>query len=94
MSLKVSDEFTVPLCRVHHRELHRTGLELRWWKWTGIDAIAIARKLWLETHPLRVPAKAAEQSPDAVAESVNKTTIERLRASTQQSRVQLREPHS
>ena len=25
LSLKVSDEFTVPLCRAHHRELHRTG---------------------------------------------------------------------
>jgi hypothetical protein len=24
---KVSDEFTVPLCRVHHRELHRVGDE-------------------------------------------------------------------
>jgi hypothetical protein len=24
---KVSDEFTVPLCREHHRELHRAGKE-------------------------------------------------------------------
>ena len=24
---KVSDEFTVPLCRAHHRELHRAGKE-------------------------------------------------------------------
>ena len=24
---KVSDEFTVPVCRVHHRELHRHGNE-------------------------------------------------------------------
>ena len=28
LSLKVSDEFTVPLCRAHHRELHRTGREI------------------------------------------------------------------
>ena len=28
LSLKVSDEFTVPLCRAHHRELHRTGKEI------------------------------------------------------------------
>ncbi len=28
---KVSDEFTAPLCRAHHRELHRTGRELEWW---------------------------------------------------------------
>jgi hypothetical protein len=47
---KVSDEFTVPLCREHHRELHRRGDEVRWWKDEGIDAIAIARSLWLQTQ--------------------------------------------
>ena len=26
---KVSDEFTVPLCRTHHRQLHRAGNEVR-----------------------------------------------------------------
>ena len=31
LGLKVSDEFTVPLCRAHHRELHRTGKESDWW---------------------------------------------------------------
>jgi hypothetical protein len=31
LSLKVSDEFTVPLCRAHHRELHRAGKEVDWW---------------------------------------------------------------
>ncbi len=25
---KLSDEFTVPLCRAHHRELHRAGKEV------------------------------------------------------------------
>jgi hypothetical protein len=28
---KVSDEFTVPLCRGHHREIHRYGDEAAWW---------------------------------------------------------------
>ena len=28
---RVSDEFTVPLCRVHHRELHARGDERAWW---------------------------------------------------------------
>jgi len=28
---KVSDEFTVPLCRGHHREGHRCGDEASWW---------------------------------------------------------------
>jgi hypothetical protein len=52
LSLKVSDEFTVPLCRAHHRELHRTGKETDWWAKAGLDPIGLARKLWLETHPL------------------------------------------
>ena len=49
---KVSDEFTVPLCRGHHREVHRCRDESVWWNKTGIDATAAARALWLKTHPL------------------------------------------
>jgi hypothetical protein len=49
---KVSDEFTVPLCRGHHREVHRHGDEAAWWTRTGIDPTATARVLWLKTHPL------------------------------------------
>jgi hypothetical protein len=49
---KVSDEFTVPLCRGHHREVHRCGDESAWWIKGGIDPTAAARALWLKTHPL------------------------------------------
>ena len=49
---KVSDEFTVPLCRGHHREVHRCGDEAAWWKKAGIDPTVPARVLWLESHPL------------------------------------------
>jgi hypothetical protein len=49
---KVSDEFTVPLCRAHHREVHRCGDEGLWWQNTGTDPLVAARTLWLETHPL------------------------------------------
>ncbi len=49
---KVSDEFTVPLCRSHHREIHRCGNEALWWQKTGLDPLAAARALWLESHPL------------------------------------------
>jgi hypothetical protein len=49
---KVSDEFTVPLCRGHHRELHRSGDEAAWWRKQAIDPAAAARVLWLESHPL------------------------------------------
>ena len=49
---KLSDEFTVPLRRTHHREIHRCGDEPLWWGKTGIDPLAAARALWLESHPL------------------------------------------
>ena len=49
---KVSDEFTVPLCRGHHREIHRCGDEAAWWAKTKINPRVIARVLWLGTRPL------------------------------------------
>ena len=63
---KVSDEFTVPLCRGHHREVHLSGDEAAWWRKTGIDPTVAARGLWLETHPLPVPPTSVE-----TAESVS-----------------------
>jgi hypothetical protein len=51
LSRKVSDEFTVPLCRGHHREVHRSGDETTWWERANIDPTVTARALWLETHP-------------------------------------------
>jgi hypothetical protein len=46
---RVSDEFTVPLCRGHHRSLHRTGDEARWWREAAIDPMTSARELWIQT---------------------------------------------
>jgi hypothetical protein len=48
---KVSDEFMVPLCRGHHRELHRHGDEAAWWHKLGLDPTSAARALWVKTHP-------------------------------------------
>jgi ERF superfamily len=62
---KPSDEFTVPLCRGHHRELHRCGDESAWWSKAGIDPLIPARTLWLDTHPL--PGQPAETVPVASA---------------------------
>lgn len=50
LGLKVSDEFTVPLCRGHHRQLHQAGNEVAWWDDLDIDALEIAKGLWDETH--------------------------------------------
>jgi ERF superfamily len=47
---KPSDEFTVPLCRVHHRAVHRASDERVWWKESAIDPIKVARKLWKHTR--------------------------------------------
>jgi hypothetical protein len=49
---KVSDEFTVPLCRGHHREVHRYGDEAAWWAKVGVEPVGVANALWRETHPL------------------------------------------
>jgi ERF superfamily len=61
---KVSDEFTVPLCRSHHREAHRCGDEAAWWKKAGIDPTAPARVLWLESHPLPRASGESSGTPD------------------------------
>jgi hypothetical protein len=47
---KVSDEFAVPLCRTHHREVHRHGDEAAWWQSAGINPVAVAHRLWQHTR--------------------------------------------
>ena len=47
---KVSDEFAVPLCRGHHRAVHRSRDERAWWRQAGIDLIKVARRLWRQTR--------------------------------------------
>jgi hypothetical protein len=48
---KVSDEFTVPVCRLHHHELHRHGDEAAWWSGHNIDPVPIALAIWQKTRP-------------------------------------------
>ena len=47
---RVSDEFVVPVCRTHHRELHRSGNEAAWWQRLNIDPIPVALRLWQQTR--------------------------------------------
>ena len=47
---KASDEFTVPLCRSHHRAVHRAGNEQAWWQTACLDPLKVARKLWKHTR--------------------------------------------
>jgi len=54
---KVSDEFVVPVCRLHHRELHQHGDEAAWWKKINIDPMPVALRLWHQTCSLATPGR-------------------------------------
>jgi hypothetical protein len=62
MGRKVSDRFALPICRLHHRELHRRGNERAWWQTQGIDPLSIATNLWEKTHA--VASTATEDAGD------------------------------
>jgi hypothetical protein len=59
---KASDEYVVPLCRIHHRLVHRIGNESAWWKDAGIDPVKVARKFWNGT---RLGLSRGRIAPDA-----------------------------
>jgi hypothetical protein len=50
LGLKVSDEFTVPLCAIHHQQNHATGNERLWWQEHKVDPLAVATRLWRESQ--------------------------------------------
>jgi hypothetical protein len=58
LGLKVSDEFTVPLCRGHHRQLHQAGDEVAWWDNLYINALEIAKELWKQSRTKAFPIAA------------------------------------
>ena len=60
---KVSDEFAVPLCRGHHRAVHRSRDERAWWRQADIDPIKVARRLWKETHGMGLRRSQRPESP-------------------------------
>jgi hypothetical protein len=68
---KVSDEFTVPLCRGHHQELHRHGNEAAWWANMHVAPIPIAKGLW-DISPVH------SSSANATAEAKPKTVLPSL----------------
>jgi hypothetical protein len=61
----VSDEFTVPLCHDHHRELHACGNERTWWHDMGVDPLPVAKRLWEESHVTDNFAAAGSEGPVA-----------------------------
>ena len=73
IGLKVSDEFTVPLCRGHHRQLHQAGNEVAWWENLKIDALEVAKELWgksrTKVNPI-VAQASQRQGPTGLPEVV------------------------
>jgi hypothetical protein len=66
---KVSDEYVVPLCRIHHRAVHHVSDEQVWWTQQGIDPVLVARNLWATTRlpgsPPGAELKSEPGGPDA-----------------------------
>jgi hypothetical protein len=65
LGMKVSDEFTVPLCSVHHDAVHRTGNERSWWMSQVIDPLKAAAQLWSATQGKETQGDGAERGVDA-----------------------------
>ncbi len=68
---KSSDEFTVPLCRIHHRAVHRAGDERAWWNEIGIDPRKVAHALWKTSRVGNAPIRPESGSRSANSEASN-----------------------
>jgi hypothetical protein len=75
---RVSDEFTVPLCRVHHRELHGQGDERAWWGKLNIDPMPIALKFWQHARGI-LAAPRSDQEPQNKAPDMTRETRTELK---------------
>jgi hypothetical protein len=69
---KVSDEYTVPVCRLHHRELHRYGDEASWWAAVSIDPLPVALDLWQRSRssPVADSAFSRHDPEDAALQKI------------------------
>jgi len=74
LSRRVSDEFTVPVCRLHHRELHNHGDEKMWWKGININPLPMALKLWKQGRTegtAIIPKTTTKPSQPVLAAEIN-----------------------
>jgi hypothetical protein len=75
---RVSDEFTVPLCRLHHRSLHRRGDEAAWWGEHKLDPVTIARRLWTQSRLEGLSTRTAEPAPPQDVAAVTAASADAL----------------
>ncbi len=73
LSLKVSDEYVVPLCALHHGELHRGGQERSWWAARGVDPLPVAAELWATSRN-----SATSEGPDTLDLSSHRQSLDSL----------------
>jgi len=73
LSLKVSDEFTVPLCAIHHHHIHTTGKEREWWQERNIDPLVLAKDLWRQNCERNTAAR--DSDPKTVEQSADEKTV-------------------
>lgn len=48
--LRAGDKFVIPMCPEHHTGLHNDGNEQRYLAQYCVDGLAMAAKLWVESH--------------------------------------------
>jgi hypothetical protein len=73
LSLKVSDEFTVPLCAIHHHHIHSTGKERDWWQERKIDPLSVASRLWQQSRKGHLAALGVDRA-EVVEDRADKRT--------------------
>ena len=87
LGLKVSDEFAVPLCATHHRQIHTTGKEHEWWQERNVDPLILASALWQQSrdrHPVAEDKANEDQSPgpDATQPQEHSLDVNRMQPPT------------
>ena len=60
----MSDEFTVPLCAIHHHNIHTTGKEREWWQERNIDPLEVANALWQQSREREIIPRGASGAGD------------------------------
>ena len=70
LGLKVSDEFTVPLCAIHHNEVHKTGREQQWWIDRNVEPLKIAITLWRDSRERKLLAPEPPSSQSSETQKV------------------------